>query len=317
MFSLALISVFSTYVTQAIVDTIVFHFKISEQSASLAFTVASLGYSFALFFYSTLAKRIGFKNVLVLSIFLLSITAVVLSFIKEYPTFLSLRFFQGVFSAGIPAIGIAYIHTVFKRPQQVHGIFVSGLLSGALFSRVFGGIITHYFGISVLFSFIGLFSFVVGIFAYVLLKNDPPNGILENPFKIFSELKNFKIFYACLASFCFFGSFISIYNCISFFLVNTFSLNDAQIGLLFLFGFTGPITSFFSGTIFNQSTPLNWVFFCYAAANIALVFFSISTIYSVIAGLMLFNAAIFSIHAIMSSFTAYMAWEKSSATSLL
>lgn len=266
LYALALLSVFSVYITQPIVATIESYFGVSSQSASLAFTVTSLGYCLALPFYSTLAAKFGFKKIIVSASFFLSLTALFLIFNTGYIGFLGLRFLQGIFAAGIPAVGMAYIHTVFSQSQRMPGIFVSGLLSGALLSRVISGVITYYVGLPFLFCLLALLSLTVGIFAYIILKKDTALGKLDNPLLIFLELKNPITVCGCLSAFCFFGAFTSIYNSISFLLVNTFALNEAEIGLLFLFGFTGPIIAFFSGQVFKKTQPLYWVFSGYATA---------------------------------------------------
>lgn len=314
LFLLPAVAVMNIYYTQPIVGTIQTHFQVSTQSASSAFTVASLGYSVALLFYGVVAARVGAKKVMVT----VSLGLGALLFIptNDYEGFLLVRLLQGVLVAGIPAIGIAYVHKIYQRPQRLHAIFVSGLLFGAMLSRVLGGIGAYYVGVEHLTDLLIGSCVATGVAASLILKPDSVGRSNVSPLALIREARTASTLYGAVMAFLFFSAFTAIYNSIGFELKSIYQLDDFEIGLVFLVGLSGVISAQLMSHLKTSGNTHTYLTFLFLIAATGTMLTLLKSIPGILLGLIIVNFSIFGIHTLVSAHTAAFAENKEQAMSL-
>lgn len=314
LFSLATCAVVNIYYTQAIVASLMVHFSVSPEAASAAYTVASISYAIALFFCGWLARRFGAKRTMVGSAMALGLVALIP--VSAYESYLLVRMLQGVFAAGIPAIGMAYVHNAYDRPEPLHAIFVAGLLFGAMSARVLGGIGAHYLGVQGLHMSLLILTGLVAVVAAFILPKDRHARQSDRLFDLLREASAPSTRFGAVTAFMFFAAFTAIYNTVGFELVATFGLNDLEIGLVFTVGIAGVAASQVMPGIGQRHGVHAVVALLYLFAIVAAIALAVKSLLTILVGLACLNFAVFGIHSTVSQQTAALAEHKEPAMSL-
>jgi len=142
-----------------------------------------------LFFYPTLVRasdRNGRKPFItsgLLTYFLVSIAYI---FSKSVNLFILIRFFQGIASAMILPVALAYVGDITPKRKEgfIMGLFNVSLFGGLSVGPVIGGMVRDTFGIQISFLSMGIFCFAGFLLCLMLLpptKDETPPSRIKAP----------------------------------------------------------------------------------------------------------------------------------------
>lgn len=137
----------------------------------LIFSAYSLSRSILTPFFGRLSDRKGRKTFILLGLAIFAGVSILYVFGKNVPTIITLRFFQGIGSAMVIPIVMAYIGDMAPEGKEGEymGTFTMSLFLGMGVGPILGGVITEYLGVEFVFitlcgisliNLIGLFFFL-------------------------------------------------------------------------------------------------------------------------------------------------------------
>ena len=136
------------YTAQPLMPIFTEVFGVSATLSSLSMTVTTLALAVSMLVFGSISESLGRKNIMVISMITASLLCILTAFSPNFYVLIALRALQGVVLAGVPSIEMAYIS------EEVHprslagamGLYISGNALGAVFGRVFSGVMADYIG---------------------------------------------------------------------------------------------------------------------------------------------------------------------------
>jgi MFS transporter, YNFM family, putative membrane transport protein len=131
------------YATQPLLPFLARTFRASTLEVSLTVTAGTLGVALAAPIVGRLADRVGRKRVIVGAALALGAATVLSATSTSLRQLIGWRFIQGLFTPGVFAITIAYIHEQWppSRAGAATAAYVSGTVVGGFAGRVIAGIV--------------------------------------------------------------------------------------------------------------------------------------------------------------------------------
>jgi YNFM family putative membrane transporter len=155
---------------------------------------------------------------------------------------------------------IAYINEEFEpfNVGTVIGIYISGTTVGGLFGRLVVSAITDFVSWRMGLIVIGILYLAVGIAFFMLLpkpkyQRQRQSGGLQLIKTFHTALANKKLLWIYLVAFLIMGSFVAVFNFISYVLLAPpYSLSQTVVGLLFVVYLFGTFSSTYMGRLSDQ-----------------------------------------------------------------
>ena len=320
------LSVFSQlYLFQPLLPMVAGHFRTSVGDSSLLVSSTTIGMASGLFFFAFRADSFPRKKLMVFSLISSALLTIVSAWIPSLPLLIAIGFLKGFVISGVSAVALAYLTEEVRLSVVALAIstYLSGNTIGGMSGRISATILAGEFGWRNAVLLIGIESLILGLVFWKFF----PGSKFFNPQKTDYHLKikqmkrlltdSYILRLYCTA-FLLMGSFVSIYNYLTFRLeAAPFSLSHffiAFIFLMYVFGVFGTmITSRLSARFERRDILKSAV----ALMLAGIVLLLSENIYVVISGLGLFTFCFFAAHTMASQMTALHAKEgKSSATSI-
>src|SRR5437763_866711 len=155
------------YSTQPLLPLLARTFHASSFAVSLTVTAPTIAVALTAPFVGRLADRLGLRLVIVTSAFALAAVTLGASTASGLRQLIAWRFVQGVFTPGLFATAIAYIHHEWpsSRTGRATAAYVSGTVIGGVTGRLLGGLTAADVGWSSSFVVLGS----IGMAAALLL----------------------------------------------------------------------------------------------------------------------------------------------------
>jgi YNFM family putative membrane transporter len=248
------------YCLQPIIPVLAKEFELLPATASLAMSFGTGGMAFAMIGIASFAARLERKKVMTVAIIIAALLAIGMAISSSFHLILVLRLLQGILLAGFPALAIAYINEEFdpKIIGLVVGIYVSANSLGGLSGRLLISTLTDYFSWRVGLGFAGFLYFLVGVAFWFILPNSTKQiekgrlklNILEDFKKILSNKKLVALY---VIAFAVMGSFVCVYNFISYvFIAPPYNLSQTIIGFIFMLYLLGTVSSTVMGGLSDR-----------------------------------------------------------------
>lgn len=248
------------YCLQPIIPVLAKEFELLPATASLAMSFGTGGMAFAMIGIASVAARLERKKIMTVAIVVASLLAMGMAVSTNFHLILVLRLLQGILLAGFPALAIAYINEEFdpKIIGLVVGIYVSANSLGGLSGRILISTLTDYFSWRIGLGFAGLLYFLVGVAFWFILPKSTKKietgtlklNIIEDLKKILSNKKLIALY---LIAFAVMGSFVCVYNFISYvFIAPPYNLSQTVIGFIFMLYLVGAISSTIMGGLSDR-----------------------------------------------------------------
>lgn len=248
------------YCVQPIIPVIASSFGLNAVQGSLAVSLGLVGMSAAMLLIVGLAPRFDRKLATAVGLIGAAILTIMLGFSGSFEAILGMRLIQGLLLAAFPSLIIAYINEEFEpfNVGTVIGIYISGTTVGGLFGRLVVSAITDFVSWRMGLIVIGILYLAVGIAFFILLpkpkyQRQRQSGGLQLIKTFHTALANKKLLWIYLVAFLIMGSFVAVFNFISYVLLAPpYSLSQTVVGLLFVVYLFGTFSSTYMGRLSDQ-----------------------------------------------------------------
>ena len=248
------------YCLQPIIPVLAKEFDLMPATASLAMSFGTAGMAMAMIGIASFATRLERKKTMTIALGVAAILAIAIAVSASFELILVLRLCQGILLAGFPALAIAYINEEFdpKIIGLVIGIYVSANSLGGLSGRLLISTLTDFFSWRVGVGVAGTMYLLIAIAFWFglpnstkkMVKQDGSEKILDGFKKV---LKNKEVMSIYAIAFAIMGSFICIYNYISYvFIAPPYNLSQTVVGMIFMMYLLGAVSSTVMGGLSDR-----------------------------------------------------------------
>ena len=235
-----------------------FHVSAAASSLSLSLTTGLL--AAAVLVAGTLSESWGRKPMMVVSLFASAILTVVSAVMMSWHGLLAVRALEGLAFAGLPALAMAYLS------EEIHvesigfamGLYISGSGLGGMVGRLLVAALTDLASWRFALGTIG----ILGVMAAVLFwRTLPPSAHFHRrPLAVrhllaslVDHLRDPGLVSLFVEGFLLMGSFVTIYNYISYRLVAPpYRLSQTLVGSIFLIYLVGTVSSTWIGDLASR-----------------------------------------------------------------
>lgn len=242
------------YCVQPLIPVIAADFSLSPASSSLAVSAGLFGMALSMLFIAVIGPALDRKKITTVSLLVAAVFTIVIGLCSNFYLILLLRFFQGVILAAFPSLMIAYINEEFEASSvgSVLGIYIGANAIGGLAGRLIVSSMADFFSWRTGLIMIGLLYLAIALsVGFFLPKSHHKNTgtISFQPGKIIANIfSDTKLLLIYLIGFCAMGSFVSVYNFITYVLLHEpYNLSQTFIGCLFFTYLIGSFSSAYMG----------------------------------------------------------------------
>lgn len=292
------------YCVQPLIPVIAKDFNLDPATGSLAVSAGLLGMAIAMLFIAGIGPRLDRKKVTAFALMVSAILTIVIGSSDNFYWILAFRFVQGVILAAFPSLMIAYINEEFEPSNigSVLGIYIGGNAIGGLVGRLVVSAVTDWFNWRIGLLSIGVLYVVIGLVVLFFLprprfqRQTPKEGM--HFWKIIgSILHNKRLLLVYAIAFCAMGSFVSVYNFITYVLLHEpYNLSQTVIGFLFFTYLVGTFSSAYMGRKTDSLGNGKVVGISVILAIIGLVVTLFTPLWCKILGLVIFTFGFFGCH---------------------
>ncbi|WNS78057.1 MFS transporter [Domibacillus sp. DTU_2020_1001157_1_SI_ALB_TIR_016] len=313
------------YCTQPLMPEFTKEFAVSPTGASLSLSITTIALAVSMLVFGSLSEVWGRKPVMVYSMLTASILCLLTAFSPTYPFLLVLRTVTGVALAGLPSVAMAYLGEEIKPGSlgSAMGLYISGNAIGAVFGRVFSGLLSHHLGWHIAIGGIGVISLAATL---IFWKSLPPSRhFRSSPLQIGQLGKSLAYHLKDPGLICLFGlgflllgSNAALFNYIGYLLTDQpYSLNPSLVSWIFIILTIGMFSSIWNGKLADRHGRQMILLLNLFLASCGVLLTLDPHLLSKIFGLGLFTFGFFGGHSIASSWVGQRALRnKAQASSL-
>lgn len=302
------------YATQALLPAIVTAFQVTPDQAALTVSVTTGLLAICIVPASILSERFGRGRVLIISALLATALSLALPWAPSLEVLIALRTLQGVAVAGVPAVAMAWLSEELD-PADVGaamGIYVAGTTVGGLSGRLIpSGLMefTDWRWAMLGSSCVAVCCALLTVLLLPAQRRFRPKSI--NPRHEFwataGHARNPRLLVLFLSAFLGMGSFVSLYNFVSFRLIHEFGLSEGLIGLVFLMYLAGTWSSARVSRVVDRFSRGRVMTGAAVLMLLSLFLLFPSSLAATLLSMFLFTAAFFAIHSIASGWVGVIA----------
>ncbi|MFO7909758.1 MAG: MFS transporter [Halomonas sp.] len=251
------------YVPQPLLPELRQAYGISTLGVSLVMSIATLSLALSLLVFGPLSDAIGRARIMGYTLSIAGLCSLLLAFAPNIETLLVLRFVQGFFLGGLPAVAIAWMGDEFDRPALLSavGLYIGANSLGGISGRVIGGSVAQWGGVSAAFMTVGLMTLIGAVLFWRLLP--PSRAFRTHSFHLrtalqglFGHLRSPVLITAYALGGINFLIFINQYSYVTFRLSDApYQLAATSLGLIFLTYLGGTLGSALSGRLASRFSP--------------------------------------------------------------
>ena len=302
------------YATQAVLPALSEDFGVSPSLAALTVSATTGGLALLVIPLSIVSERFGRRRVIQASVLAATLFSLALVTLPSIQSIIAVRLLQGIAVAGVPAVTMAFLSEEIDRRYlpRIMGFYIAGNSLGGLIGRLIPGIALEFTDWRLATLLSAIFAFAMALMTtWVLPKQrffTPKKITLAHELQAFANhLRDPILLKLFLLPFLLMGSFVSLYNYMTFRLINTFGLPESLAALVFIIYLSGTWTSTRTGTMVNRYGQAKVVVVCIALALVGLSLAFIPTVPTTLAAVLLFTATFFPAHSISSAWVGEVA----------
>lgn len=302
------------YATQAVLPALSEDFGVSPSLAALTVSATTGGLALMVIPLSIVSERFGRRRVIQASVLAATLFSLALVTLPSIQSIIAVRLLQGIAVAGVPAVTMAFLSEEIDRRYlpRIMGFYIAGNSLGGLIGRLIPGIALEFTDWRLATLLSAIFAFAMALMTtWVLPKQrffTPKRITLAHELQAFANhLRDPILLKLFLLPFLLMGSFVSLYNYMTFRLINTFGLPESLAALVFVIYLSGTWTSTRTGTMVNRYGQAKVVVACIALALVGLFLAFIPTVPTTLAAVLLFTATFFPAHSISSAWVGEVA----------
>lgn len=255
------------YCLQPVISKIAVTFLLNPAQASIAVSAAMLGMALTLLVLTSFTGQLPRRKMLAGSLAVSSLVLFTAGMVQSFAAVVALRFVQGCILALVPVLSMAYVNEEFAPENTGFGIgmYVCGTTLGGLSGRILTSILTDYTGWQHAVMCLSLLTVAAGAAVWFLLPQEH-NYVRKHSKGFNTEIfakENKKLFLLCSAAFFMMGSFVSVYNFITYVLTDApYNLSQSVIGFLFAVQLFGTFSSAAAGKFTARYGSGSVISFC-------------------------------------------------------
>ncbi|KKI90704.1 MFS transporter [Bacillus sp. SA1-12] len=313
------------YCVQPLMPEFTREFNITPTTASLSLSITTMVLAISMLIIGSLSEVWGRKSIMVISMFAASVFCILTAFSPNFHFLLALRTIEGVLLAGLPSIAMAYLGEEIESKSlgTAMGLYICGNSIGAVFGRVFSGVLSDYFGWHIAIGVIGIISLAATL---IFWRSLPPSQnfkarqleIRELSKSLIDHLKDPSLICLFILGFLLLGCNVALFNYIAYVLIGKpYSLSQTFVSWLFFIMIIGMFSSVWTGKLVEVHGKQKILFLNLLVALIGVCLTLDSNLSIKILGLGLFTYGFFGGHSIASSWVGQLATQnKAQAASL-
>lgn len=314
------------YTAQPLMPEFTEVFGVTPATSSLSLTLTTLALAVSMIIFGSLSEAVGRKQIMVTSMFAASLLCVLTPLSGEsFTMLLILRTLQGVVLAGVPSIAMAYISEEIhpKSMPLAMGLYISGNSLGAVFGRVFSGLMGDVFNWQIAFLAIGLISIIATLIFWKLL--NPSRHFEAQKLSagalfgsLIGHLKNPVLLCLFGTGFLLMGMNIALFSYVTFVLLgDPFNISQSIVSWIFLILLIGTVSSVVNGNLVMRLGQEKVIYIGLSILTIGILVLFIPNVPAIILGLSLFTYGFFASHSVVSGLVGRnAAGNKAQASSL-
>jgi MFS transporter, YNFM family, putative membrane transport protein len=297
------------YSVQSLLPIFARDFHVSAAEASLVVSFATGAMALTLLIASVVSDRIGRRQMMVASLFTASALTIISAALPSWRALLFTRFLTGIALSGIPAIAMTYLAEEVDASSigGAMGLYIAGAAIGGMVGRIGSSVIADWIGWRTALGSMGVAS-LIGAFVFRWAA-PPSRSFVQRRHDWASVLASLRVLKADAAlpwlyaeAFLLMGSFITIYNYVSFrLLAPPYSLSQSAVSLIFLFYIVGSFVSTWFGQLAGRlgRRRVFWIPMLTFLAGVALT--AAAPLVLVVIGIGVATAGYFGAHSVASS----------------
>ena len=312
------------YVVQPILPDLTSYYDVTPTTASLALSVTTFALAISMLFFGSISEAIGRKNIMVFSMFTASILCILTAFSPSFSSLITMRTIQGVALAGLPSIAMAYLGEEIhpKSLASAMGLYISGNALGAVFGRVFSGLVAGYWNWQVGLIGVGIVSLVATVIFWYALS--PSKHFVKKDLNVLSlfkslteHMKNPLLVILFIMGFLLLGTNVSLYNYVSFVLIEDLNVDQRLVSWIYLIFLVGVLSSMISGRLVYRFGKIAMLYVGIIMGITGLFIVLLPSVWMVVLGLICFTFGFFIAHSLTSGWVSNIAHNnKAQASSL-
>ncbi|MFN0192410.1 MAG: MFS transporter [Aestuariivirga sp.] len=323
---MAFLTVVDLFAAQALLPSLVKHYRVSPAAMSLAVNSCTLGMAIAGLTVAVFSQRLDKHWGVVLGLALLSVPTVLLASAPDIATFAALRIVQGVLMVTAFSLTLAHLGERYSAETGagIFAAYITGNVASNLIGRLISASVLDHAGLAAAFYVFAGLNCLGALLAHVVISRTPLMAVTarEEPSMVgamagWSEhLRNRELVAAFGIGFCILYAFIGTFTFVNFVLVEPpLSVSMTQLGLIYFVFLPSIITTPFAGRAARKHgiRPALWASLGIAGAGLPLLLSS--TLSIVLAGMVLIAAGTFFAQALATGFVNRAAKSNRSAAS--
>lgn len=297
------------YTAQPLMPEFSESFSVTPATSSLSLTLTTMALAVSMIIFGSISEAVGRKQIMVGSMFAASLLCVLTPLSGEnFTMLLILRTLQGVVLAGVPSIAMAFINEEIhpRSMPLMMGLYISGNSLGAVFGRVFSGLMGDVFNWQIAFLSIGLISVIATVIFWKLLTPSrnfraqklSAGSLLKT---LIDHMKNPVLVSLFGVGFLLMGMNIALFSYVTFVLLgDPFNINQSIVSWIFLILLIGTVSSTVNGSLVARLGQEKVLYLGLSILTAGILILFIPSVLSIILGLSLFTYGFFASHSVVS-----------------
>jgi len=247
------------YATQPLLPLLMRVFKASHVAVSLTVTASTVAVALGAPIVGRLADLVGRKRVIVGSAFGMAFATALAATSTSLPQLIAWRFAQGLFTPGVFAITIAYIHEEWPASHagRATSAYVSGTVVGGFCGRAMTGVIASAAGWPTAFVTLAAMNLAAAAAVAAWLPQERSEGSQRSASghgrSVLSLFRNRQLVATDAVGFCVLFTQVAMFTYVTFHLgAPPYSLSTAALGWLFVVYLIGAAVTPLAGRVIDS-----------------------------------------------------------------
>ena len=313
------------YSVQPLLPAFSMEFALAPATVSLTLSVSTAALAIGMLVAAPLSESFGRTSVMKTALVSASLLALAVPLCSQFRMLLLVRALLGLALSGVPAVAMAYLSEEIapSKAGAAMGFFISGNAIGGMSGRILTGFLTDHFSWRVALLVLALVSLATSVWFVLHL---PPSRRFEpRPVDLRTWMGSFRGSVAdpalvCLYAIAFLlmGSFVSLYNYITFLLMGPpFRLSHGEVSSVFFLYLVGTFSSPWGGRLGDRYGRRRVLWIAIAVQLMGAVWTLAPGLFMKVLGIGIFTFGFFAAHALAGSWVGLRALSNSGAASAL
>ncbi len=297
------------YSTQPLLPLLTRTFHSSTFEAGLTITAPTIAVAIVAPFIGRLADRLGFRRVILLSAWALTLATLLASTSQNLHQLIGWRFVQGLATPGIFASTVAYIHEVWppSHAGRATAAYMTGTILGGFTGRAVSGIVAADVSWQASFVVLAILTGIVAATLTLWLPRETArhavHGAMAGGGSLAHLFRNRRLLATCGVGFSVLFTQVAMFTYVTFHLAAPpFSLSTVALGWLFVVYLVGAVVTPFAGHWIDRYGHRAGIASAMALGGAGALLTLVPWLPAIVAGLALCATGVFTAQATTSSY---------------